>query len=84
MTAERRQAPGFRVTERIDSAAPKIPDYPLLPDDLLVREANGSFTKEAPGFCVGGFHLTPEQIATLHPVTFTTFGLDYAMTDVSP
>lgn len=81
MTAVERD--GFRVTEQIDNASAKMPDYPLLPDDLLVREANGSFFKEAPGIGVGGFRLTPEQIATLQPVTFTHFGLNYGSTAVT-
>lgn len=73
---------GFQVTERIDRAQPLLTNYPLLPDDLLVREPGGTWTKEAPGLCVGGFVLTPEQEASLRPVRFQRQGLAYSLTNV--
>lgn len=71
--------PGFMVTTRIDGAHKTMPTYPLLPDDLLVREADGTFHKECPGISVGGFTLTDEQIADLKPVEFIARGLDYSV-----
>lgn len=43
---------------------------------LLVRDG-GTWTKEAPGICVGGFVLSAEQERTLQPVRFTCIGLTY-------
>jgi hypothetical protein len=68
---------GYRVTEKIEGAHPKLQKYPLLPDDLLVKDADGTWAKEAPGLCVVGFILTPEQEATLEPVRFGRHGLVY-------
>lgn len=74
---------GFRVTEEIAGAHARLENYPLLPGDLLVIDgplfAGGpnSYTKEAPGICVLGFVLTPEQEALLEPVKFLFNGLDY-------
>lgn len=73
-------AQGSRVTVTIDGAHPRVHGYPLLPDDLLVRAGDGTWTKEAPGLAIGGFRLTPEQEATLEPVTFTCAGLLYSVT----
>ncbi len=67
---------GCRVTEEIHGASPHIPDYSLLPGDLLVRDGD-TWTKEAPGICVGGFVLSAEQEQTLQPVRFTCIGLTY-------
>lgn len=69
---------GFRVTERVDNAHPKLADYPLLPGDLLVRDGE-TWTKEAPGLAVLGFTLTPEQEATLTRVEFSRHGLAYTI-----
>lgn len=70
---------GFRVTETIDGAHPLHPKYPLLPGDLLVRDAGGTWAKEAPGLAVIGFELTPEQEAALQPVQFSRAGLAYSV-----
>lgn len=72
-------AMGFLVTEKIEGAHAKHPDYPLYPKDLLVREPGGTWTKEAPGLAICGFVLKPEQEATLEPVTFSCAGLSYAI-----
>jgi len=68
---------GFRVTETLEHTHPTHKKYPLLSGDLLVRELNGAYTKEAPGVCVMGFILTTEQEATLEPVQFNRNGLSY-------
>lgn len=67
---------GYQVTERIEGAHPYF-DYPLLPGDLLTVEEGDTFMKEAPGLAVGGFTLTPEQVATLRKVDFQRLGLNY-------
>lgn len=68
---------GYLVVETIEHAHPKLFTYPLLPDDILVQWEDGTFVKECPGIAVGGFELTDAQIATLKPVEFEMFGLDY-------
>lgn len=68
---------GLRVTKRIDGAHPLHADYPLLPGDLLVRDADGTFTKEAPGLAVIGFMLREEDVVALEPVRFRCAGLSY-------
>lgn len=71
---------GFLVMTRLDNVNrnPKLREkYPLLPEDLITREPDGTFMKEAPGFAVGGFELTDEQIAELKPVKFVCYGLEY-------
>lgn len=70
---------GFLVTERIDGAHPNHAHYPLLPGDLLTREAAGTWAKEAPGLMVIGFTLTDEQAATLEPRRFHRHGLGYCV-----
>jgi hypothetical protein len=67
---------GFVVTEEINGAR-RHDDYALLPGDLLVREEDGSYWKECPGLSIGGFHLTPEQVATLRAVEYQRLGLNY-------
>lgn len=69
---------GFRVTEEMDDVHPFWKErYPLMPGDLLQKDDDGTFFKEAPGLAVGGFILTPEQEANLEPVKFLRHGLDY-------
>ena len=68
---------GFRVTVAVEGAHPLHVGYPLLPGDLLVRDSDGTWTKEAPGLAVIGFVLSDEQEATLKPVTFECSGLSY-------
>jgi hypothetical protein len=72
---------GYRVTKTIEGAHPKLSQYPLLPDDLLVKHLDGTWAKEAPGLCVVGFILTPEQEATLKQVEFRRAGLEYELID---
>lgn len=74
--------PGFVVTERVEQAHPTVRNYPLLPDDLLFRETDGTYTKECPGVAVVGFTLTPDQEATLKPVSFINYGLTYVIEEV--
>jgi hypothetical protein len=73
---------GFQVTTTIEHAHPKLDAYPLLPGDLIVREPDGTWMKEAPGLAVGGFVLSEAQEAALEPVEFVCAGLNYAV--VSP
>ena len=68
---------GYIVTEEIRGAHQKLTDYPLLQNDLLVKDSDGSYTKECPGLAVFGFRLTPEQEASLMKVTYEVRGLDY-------
>lgn len=70
---------GLRATTEIRGAHPHLSDYSILPGDLLVKEAEGTYMKEAPGLAVGGFVLTPEQMAAMQPVTFERHGLAYAI-----
>lgn len=69
---------GYTVTETINAAHPRHAGYPLLPGDLLVRDG-GTWTKEAPGVCICGFVLTPEEEATLEEVEFQRHGLAYTV-----
>lgn len=71
---------GFKVTETIEGAHPLLPNYPLLPGDLLVQDSGGTFMKEAPGIAVGGFQLSHEDILDrLEEVEFTRHGLEYTL-----
>lgn len=70
---------GFRVIETIEGAHPRVPRYPLLPDDLLVRTGPHTYTKECPGVAVTGFVLTPEQEKDLQPVKYSRDGLHYSI-----
>lgn len=65
------------VTETIEGAHPKLTNYPLLSEDLLVPEEDGTYYKFAPGLAVTGFVLTPEQVAALKPVKYKSVNLDY-------
>lgn len=71
---------GLFVTEQIDGAHAKHPNYPLLPGDLLLKRPDGTYGKFGPGLGIEGFVLTPEQQATLKPSgeqPFTMGGLDH-------
>ena len=58
---------GWLVTEPIEAASPKLPDYTLLPGDLLLKREDGTYGKFGPGLGIEGFVLTPEQEASLEP-----------------
>lgn len=73
---------GFLVTQDIVGAHSTMQDYPLYVDDLLTRSEDGSWFKEGPGLGIGGFELTEEQIATLKPVSFRHYGLNYRILDL--
>ncbi len=68
---------GYIVTEEIPGVHPKLRAYSLLPNDLLVKDSDGSYAKECPGLAIVGFRLTPEQEASLMKVTYEVRGLDY-------
>lgn len=70
---------GFRVVAEIRGAHPTLPNYPLLPGDLIVRDDDGTWGKEAPGLAVNGFILTPAQEAELEAVRFACHGLSYSV-----
>lgn len=63
----------LKVAETIRGAHPAkhLRDYPLLPGDVLTKDADGTYTKQAPGLGVVGFVLTPEQAAALEEVDGT-------------
>lgn len=76
---------GHRLRVKIEGANPALPGYALYPGDLLVLEESGTtWMKEAPGLAVGGFVLTPEQVAALEPVRFAAYGLSYVVEPVIP
>lgn len=53
------------VTEVIEGAHPKHSYYPLLPGDMMIQEANGTWHKFGPGLGISGFVLSDKQVATL-------------------
>jgi len=66
---------GWYVTEQIDGAHAKHPNYPLLPGDLLFDREDGTYGKFGPGLGIEGFVLTDEQIATLKPSGEFSYGM---------
>jgi len=58
----------FMVTVDLEGAHPRHPDYPLIAEDVLIRQPDGTFTKVAPGLGVMGFRLSEAQQATLRPL----------------
>lgn len=71
---------GYLATVDIEGAHPNMPEYPIIEGDLLVPNdysGDGSWTKEAPGLCIMGFVLTPEQVSTLREVEYSHYGLAY-------
>lgn len=49
-----------------------MPEYPLLPGDVIVQNPDGTWTKHAPGLAMAGLEL-PEVwvVACTHPTTKT-------------
>ena len=74
---------GFLLKSRIDNAHPKLKDYYLLPEDLLVKDDDGTYSKVGPGMAVGGFLLTPEQEAELVEVEYAFYGLDFTVFELA-
>lgn len=75
--------PAHQVTERIDNAHSEIPDYPLLPGDLVSVRPDGAFTKFAPGLAVSNFRLSHVDRQSLNPVLVRSDGaLGYAVEEV--
>lgn len=73
------------VTEEIVGAHPLHVNYPLLPEDIVSREVDGTWMKHAPGMAVGGFVLSPEQVQSLKVVWMISEHLVYEVYgDVSP
>lgn len=70
---------GYLLQERIDGAHPKLKKYPLLEDDLLQLDSDGTYTKVCPGAAVVGFRLTSAQEERLKKVSFEVRGLDYTV-----
>jgi hypothetical protein len=77
---------GKRVLGTITGAHPVHVDYPLLEGDVLQESGVDThvYTKVAPGLCIEGFVLTPEQEATMlvgDEVTIGVGGLDFFFGD---
>lgn len=73
------------VTEKIAGAHPQHPDYPLLPEDLVKRQPDGTWYKYAPGMGVTGFVLSEEQVQKLKAVWVISEHLVYEVAgDVAP
>lgn len=71
---------GFLATVQLDNLT-KVKNYPILPDDLLVEDPDGTFMKVCPGVAIGGMTLTPEQKATLREVEYEVRHLNYIIHD---
>lgn len=67
----------YEVVEAIKGAHPRHVDYPLLPGDVLYKNEDGTWTKEAPGLTILGFILTEEQEQQLQQVEVERNGLVY-------
>jgi hypothetical protein len=76
-------ATGFLVAVPIRNAHRKHSAYPLLEDDLIVKDEDGTYSKLCPGLAVGGFELTEAQELELTPVDFKQHGLDFKITPAS-
>lgn len=73
------------VTEEIAGAHPHHPNYPLLPEDIVSLEPDGTWMKHAPGLAVSGFVLKPEQVQKLKVVWMVSEHLLYeVLGDVDP
>lgn len=53
----------FRVLEEFVSPHKLVEDYVLLPQDILVEQPNGTFTKTAQGLGLMGFVIDEETLA---------------------
>lgn len=62
---------GLLVTEAIPVTSPDYPDYNLEVGDVVVEMDNapGVYLTTRPGIPVAGLSLSPEQVATMTPVT---------------
>lgn len=67
----------YEVVRMIVGAHPIHKTYPLLKGDLLHKNEDGTWTKEAPGLTIGGFVLTEEQQKRLKQVNIESHGLLY-------
>jgi hypothetical protein len=74
----------WEVQETIEGAHSIHLTYLLLPGDLLRKDEDGTFTKEAPGLCVRGFVLTTAQQERLVKRTVIQHGLKYAVVREGP
>lgn len=76
--------PGYLVTEKIEGAHPRMPEYHLQEGDLVVRNRDFTWYKMAPGLGVSGFELTDEQVAKLKPVLYSSDGLSFSVSTEEP
>lgn len=52
-----------RVTQTLEGRKFHMPDYPLLPGDIILGpDEKGEWTKHAPGLCIGGFVLSEADL----------------------
>lgn len=74
---------GLLVTERTPVIKSNGSEYLLLKGDIIVAEDDLSFTKIAPGLCIGGLKITPETLASLQNIEYRFYGLDYTVKEIS-
>lgn len=72
MISETNRVQVLQVTEEIPGAHQQFVDYPLLPEDIVRKDADGTWTKVAPGLQVSGFVLSDEQVQRLKAVWMIT------------
>ena len=62
----------FRVSVEMIGVHPIYTDYPLMVDDVLCQDEDGTWSKQT-GLGIFGFTLSPEQEATLEPIGIAYF-----------
>lgn len=72
MISETKRVQVLQVAEEIPGAHQQFVDYPLLPEDIIRKDADGTWTKVAPGLQVSGFVLSDEQVQRLQAVWMIT------------
>lgn len=72
MISETKRVQVLQVTEEIHGAHRRFTDYPLLPEDIVRKDPDGTWTKVAPGLQVSEFVLSDEQVQKLQAVWMIT------------
>lgn len=75
---------GYLVTEQINGAHLRMPEYSLCEGDLIVQTNDGTWYKMAPGLAVMGFALTEAQVMSLKPVLYSSDGLSFTVSTEEP